>query len=277
VLLPDMNDLGIPERAEPGSFNVGPGEIWLSGLEVPEGITATVIGPATVVLKNLTVAGQGTLKFDASGGPIAIYVMNEFRLIDGSTLGHVAGGADEISIFIDELASSDLSRPPTVDLSGGTGEFHGLIYAPLADVTIPSGLRVFGGIVANRLELEAGSRYTYDQGLATKAAGMESMPQLLSWVVEPLPDEAIVRSKTDPMKFVENNGIPTKPSSDSHREQSFKLTYQDAGGTFRTYDGDPALLDWNDVRVTYEVTWDDPDTGLPMTKMTTLNNIKTIN
>tara|TARA_R110002072_G_scaffold65778_19_gene162324 strand:+ start:5036 stop:6598 length:1563 start_codon:yes stop_codon:yes gene_type:complete len=276
VLLPDLGDLGVLERSTPESFNVGPGEVWLGNVDVPEGITATLVGPMTLVTKSLTVDSTGLLNFDATNGPITVYVLSELSMMPNSTLGHLGGNADQISVFVDELSATDGTSAPTLDIRQVSGEFHGMLYAPACDVTVPSSLRIFGGVVAKNLVLQSGSRVTFDSGLHRAMAGVESSPELKSWVVEELPDEPICKTRKNPFKYIEEEGLAVTKADVAHAETRMKITYQDNTGTTRTYDGDAALIDWTDVKLAYKVQWEDPDTGIPMKEIEVLNSIRKI-
>jgi hypothetical protein len=277
VLLPDLAGLGVVEPASPSSYNIGPGEVLLEAVQVPTGITASLVGPVTLVTKSLRLESLATLNFDATHGPITVYVLNDFTLKQDSKLGHVAGGADQISVFLDELSEANNSVAPTIDLSGGYGEFHGAIYAPASDIRVPSTIRIYGGLVAKNLVLEAGSRVTYDESLHSNVAGVASLPELKSWVVEDLPDLPICKTRKNPFKYVNEKGLMTRDSSVAHVEDSLRLTYQDTGGVTRIYAGDPKALDWTQVKVAYKVQWEDPDSaGTYMQETKVLNSIKTL-
>ena len=70
--------------------------------------------------------------------------------------------------------------------------------------------------------------------------------------------------------------MTAKEASKAHAEVSVRIKYQDNSGTTRTFTGDPASLNWADVKVPYTVQWEDPDSGLLMRTVDMLNNITKI-
>ena len=101
--------------------------------------------------RDLKVNGGGKLIID---GEVTIYVEREARL-DNGTKVNPSNIPANFQILVGE---------GPVNIQGGN-EFHGVVFAPEASVSIGNNGRVFGSIIGKSLDLQGGAHLHYDESL----------------------------------------------------------------------------------------------------------------
>lgn len=264
-------------------------------LTVQAGGTLTLQGPLTLVVGALDVAPEGTLAIDSTNGSVMVYVTERLLLPAGSIVTSVDRQPTRVGLFLGELGMNELDLAQAYQQGkfeagefGGTlvpgpneedpavyvapdptnslvlaasGAFHGLVYAPFSDLTLPASLRVFGAVAARRVATEEDARFTYDVALATAGIGVESLPRILSWTIDDLPDSPLVKLRVDPLVAMQMAGITPVDSSVAHKENEVRMAYVDLGGNSQLFVGDVNTFDWTLCQAVESVSWRDPDTG----------------
>ncbi len=198
---------------------VGAGEHAYDELHVKTGGLLTLRGPMRVSVGRLRVENLGELKIDASAGPVEIWVTDWLNLASGSKLG--TGGTDPRSVTILVAATGTIDRDGNgtpdapVTLAAG-GKMQGTLYAPNADVSIPSTLSVYGAVTARRLTIKSGAALWFDRSLVETGAGEGTLPRLMGWRIVELPEAAIVKLRYDIMEAMRIEGVVPVPSKDAH-------------------------------------------------------------
>jgi type II secretory pathway pseudopilin PulG len=265
--MPSALDLGLlslsstmfTDRSTPSV--IGPGERFLTDVVIPAGGTQTLTGPLVLVIDELVVEDQGSLVFDATSGPIMIYVRERFDLQRGSSVDSVVQDATHVSVFFDDLPESPEVVPVALD---ATGSFYGMLYAPDNTLRISEDFRLFGSAAAKDLIIDPNTRVSFDRSLRSTGAGMQTLPQMISWRVSELPNEPLVKSRLDPFLTMNLLGITSKPSAESHRDTVFELKYVGTDGEPASFVGDESTFDWTLVRRVVSVVWTSAATGLPL-------------
>lgn len=259
-------------------------------LRVLAGTTLRLQGPLKLVVDSLEVDGR--LEIDGSTGAVEVFVLQTFRFRTGSeletinpsprTVGFFLGAIGEDTGDWDSLSSGDFSlsdsgdsgrlalpkggltpAPPTEEplVFEPTGNFHGLLYAPFVDLTVPASLRFFGAVGARSIELAPGARVSFDEGVASASLGVAVLPELVSWQIVALPDEPLVTSRVDALVQLKVAGVTPLDSSVAHRESRVALKYVDTGNVKRAYLGELSLFNWSNLKTIEGVQWEDPDSG----------------
>ena len=274
-------------------------DVAFDELNIPTGGIVRITGPATVVAANIKVHAGAALQLDTSAGPVVLHCLDNLIFDEGSSFGQVGSPLSPalllISTNIDKRAealaiqeqieserlqssgsgafsstgtgsaeihypTADLSKPAVVRFDA-RGTFHGVIYAPQAPLSLPSGMRVFGSVVASGLTLEDGARLTFDRALMSSAVAASALPRLISWRVVELPDVPLVRSRIDPIIRLRAAGITPEPATHRYREESIAIDYLDAHGMLNSYSGLYADFDSSRVRQVLGLWWYDADAG----------------
>ncbi|MFT4540854.1 MAG: hypothetical protein ACI841_003525 [Planctomycetota bacterium] len=278
-------------------FAISNTEVAYDSLDVPTGGVLTITGPATVIVGNLRVQSGGTLKFNTSSGGVNLHCLDNVILEEGSLLTQSEASTEPVAFMIStnltrreeakvakeeveaerealkaeeegiaavgdepKYAEADLNVEATVTIAS-SGTFYGLIYAPLANLSIPSGLRIYGSIVSDGLELQDGARVSFDEALTTKPIGASSLPRLISWRVLALPDEQLVRSGIDPILILRARGYTAPLAHSAHSEESLSIEYLDNVGGVHAYDGLLSDFDSTNVSNVLGLDWYDTDVG----------------
>ena len=264
------------------------GRLRYDSLRVDGGATLILRGPLTLVLNELDVSGR--LELDGSDGKVELFVLHAFRLRNGSELETTSPSPREVGIFLGALGNqrsrwNTISSSRTTSrswkgegiadaaaeeekTSGGRalillarGTFRGLLYAPFNTLKIPADLRIVGAVGGRKVSLAPGARVTFDEGLVTANLGVTVLPELISWQIVDLPDEAIVTSRTDPIQHLKLQGVRPLKSSKAHREALASLDYIDSSGRERKFVGNLDSFDWSDLGALGGVRWQDPKSG----------------
>jgi hypothetical protein len=214
-----------------------PGTTGLEFLHVGGTGSVLVEGPATLVLGALSVEPGAELVIDSAGGPVDIYVTGGLDLQSDASV--VTPSADPASVTI-QVAGSP--REP-VRLAA-TGAFHGVIYAPEAEVQVEAPFEVFGALVGDRAVLGAGVRLHFDRELA-KQSVLSSLPKLLTWRIVELSSAGL--ASRDPFFNLGVDPAGLRSPAGAHADQLLHVEYLDSVGTPLTYDGMESAFDWSIV------------------------------
>lgn len=253
IEVPDLGTAKSDVLVAPGSTTVLTGDARYRKINGSSG-TVRVEGPARLHIGSLLFASGGRLEIDSSAGPVVLYVESSLQLPVGSTVQSLTQDPTGSALYMGPLAIGGL------DLSAA-GEFYGLMYGPRLDLVVPASLRVFGAVAGRSVTLAEGARLTYDVALATSdGLGIEVLPHLLSWKIDELPDDPLVKRRIDPLLQLDLRGTPPVLSNLAHRETVIQFTYKNGVGLDMTYVGDPALINWVGVSDVTGMQWQDPAT-----------------
>lgn len=149
------------------------------------GVTVTVSGPATLVFDSLTMRSGSSIIVNQANGPVDIYVVNNVVMSSNTTIRSVDYSPASVRLHL----LSDNIFDPNVQVQLDQVEFdsnstlYGTIYAPTAAVVIDSNFEVFGGIVAQRVDLRSNSRIHFDEALARALNAGQAHFTRISWRV----------------------------------------------------------------------------------------------
>jgi hypothetical protein len=200
-------------------------------------------GPLTLVLNGLRVAPGAELTFDTSGGEIHLYVSNLLDLDPGAYVTCTESQAERVSIEIAGEATAALDA---------TSEFHGLIYAPEAAVSVGAAFELFGGLVGREVALANGVSMHHDRSLVP-AGEEDALPKLLSWRILELPENSRDTMNVDPFALLGVDAATSPRPADAHLDQLISVVYYDVTATLQNFTGLESALDWGDVRQVVEL------------------------
>ena len=232
---PVRHDDGLP-------MLVSSGLIGFQKIEVASDAELILRGPATVVIGSLVLEPGALLTLDTRDGDVEIYITGEgMDLQEGSVVSTSSDYPDETTIQVGAIPSGPDGAPVHLD---ATSQFHGTIYAPNTEVYVGSDFEIYGGVVAQKLEIGPGAKLHFDN------AGFEgtAIPRILSWRIVEVPSEA--RSRRGDVYDV--LGIDPEDCSDLNRANDLsavqiEVEYVDQGGVSRTYTGSEDMFDWDKV------------------------------
>ena len=174
--------------------------------------TLAIVGPARVVFDTLNVERGARVTIDASAGPVQIYVRNRMELASGSTLATTAQKPSAVTLHV--------ATPADVPVAiGSSGDFHGTIYAPTAQLSLPATLAVYGAVAARRLDVAANARIHFDRALIGAAADEAGPPRFVAWRLIDLPVAPLVAAHFDPLTVLETNALVPPKASTAHYDK----------------------------------------------------------
>jgi hypothetical protein len=168
-----------------GPQTFGPGSVHWSGVTVHSDGALRIVGPATVVVDDLSVLSNGELVIDAAGGPVEIYSTGDFDLRSNSYLTATSAQAKDVSIYL--TGDTDASPAPTIALNSNA-EFTGTIYAPNADLVLESNFHLYGAVMAEEVELASNAELHFDEDLLYQDGVLPDYEQL-AWRILPAQEE----------------------------------------------------------------------------------------
>jgi|GEM_PF-859438 len=142
----------------PGSM-LAPGDYSFATLTVMGGASLTVQGPANIVIDEWSLLSNSDLILDTAGGPIRFYVTGTADLNSNSDIITTGESAADVTLYFMGGPGQEVSIDSNSD-------FHGVIYAPEADIEISSNFELFGAIIAGQLTLNSNVQIHFDESLA---------------------------------------------------------------------------------------------------------------
>ena len=227
---------------------VNPGGLALEFLHVGAESEVILEGPLQLVVGELTLAPGGELSFETTGGAVEVTVLDDLQLASGSTVS--TSGSDPAAVTL-QLAG-ETAAP--VELAASAA-FHGVFYAPLAEVHVAQTFEVFGALVGKKLVFTGPGRVHFDTYLI-ELGERAAKPEHVSWRIVELSSE-LVEGSSDPFQILGlDPGLLPAPR-DAHADQVLVIGYVDHDGAFQTYEGWESLFDWPSVARVVEATRDD--------------------
>ncbi len=264
VEVPEIALAGAQVHDSPYPLVIPPGQSGYESLTVKTGSQALIQGPATVVLGTLLLESGAELDFDTSQGAVLLYVEEVLDLASGSWLTTSGTAPEEVVIQVPEATQAPVS------LRSST-QFFGVVYAPLAQVTVASTFEVFGALVADQLSFEGAAKLHFDRHLGQVAAE-ESLPTFLAWRIISLASSSSDLA-SDPFTVLGVDRGTLEQPAEAHEDQLLKIDYYDAADVYHVYSGWESEFDWSVVKTVISATRDGtpvlfprstaPRTGVP--------------
>ncbi len=210
---------------EPGITHSGgtplvlpPGTKSYEHLIVSTSSSVTIQGPATLVLEDLSVVEGAELVLDTTGGQIRLFITDELSLAAGSYLTQT--GTDPRQLVI-QVASDETAE------FHGEGALYGLVFAPLAEISLGGGMEFFGSLVGSSVDFEGAAKLHFDLTLADW--GEENgIPHFAAWRIVVL--AANETPSGDPFKALGVIPALLRSPADAHVDQWLDLEYYDRTG-----------------------------------------------
>jgi hypothetical protein len=116
---------------------------------------ATLVGPGSFKINNLTLDNNATLFIDNSRGPVTLYVTGKIDMGDNAALRIADVQPEHFAVY--------MPNAQTANLDGNGSSFRGVLYAPKATITIKRG-DFYGAFVGKTVTIE-NARVHYDSTL----------------------------------------------------------------------------------------------------------------
>jgi len=171
----DFPAINVPTYTNFGPLTVNSATTVPSGnrtytnLRVKSNKTLTIIGPAEVVMSNLTMESNASIVIDDTNGPVTLTVIDNFILDQNSSL-HATSynpASLRLNMLSDNVADPEVTvRLDTITI-GSNSSIYGCIYAPEARITLDSEFSLYGSLMARSLDLDSNCNFHYDENLMT--------------------------------------------------------------------------------------------------------------
>lgn len=165
----EFPEIEIPTIGSSGDRNIrqdvvlGPGEVRLESVQVDNGATVRIEGPATIVVSDLLMRSGTTLEFDPANGTIELFAEHDFVLQSNTSVITHSDSAVDVKMYLDGDTRPGPGRDQ-VELSSNSA-FVGAIYAPHAELWLGSNFEIFGSVIAMALDLSSNGLIHYDEAL----------------------------------------------------------------------------------------------------------------
>jgi hypothetical protein len=185
--------------------------------------TLYLTGPLSLVVDQWT--HDGAVVVDGSAGPVDLFVRNGFALSNQGSFINVGAQASHLRI---QVLAQDAQPLVAGAVQFETNQpFIGQIYAPRANVVLPTGSNVKGAIAAWTLQVGIRSRLEHDPMLLVHGLGKDVMTQV-SWGVEVVPTEIADPVAYDPARDYAALAIVPPAPAISHRPLAEVVRYLSA-------------------------------------------------
>jgi len=201
----DFPKIEVPSLTSKGPLTLGTGAVKklpagtyaYDNLNLGKSSQLTVVGPSTIVVKDLLTGPLSRINVDATAGPVTIYVQGSFTPGSKFEVVPVLGSPAALAFMIE--GTKDIVFP-------NDSQVRGAYYAPNANVVFTNTNQVWGAIAANRIDMSSGTRFHYDESLAdywTKDSGADEDPlHLLLWRRSAVPVQAGAGNHRDPFQVL---------------------------------------------------------------------------
>ena len=160
----------LPTTALSGDYDAGASDVLTTGeyhfgdLEIKANRSLTLEGPATLLVENFTLRSNGDFIVDTTAGAVEIYVTGSFDLRSNGDVITNSDSALDLSLFLTTDNHGVGDTGDTIAFNSNA-DFTGTVYAPDAYVTIDSNFEIYGGIIADFVELSSFTSIHYDETL----------------------------------------------------------------------------------------------------------------
>jgi hypothetical protein len=227
---------------------VVPGERGLQSVHVQGGGRLLLQGPAAHVIGNLQVDSGGELAFDTSAGRVDLWIERRLDLAEGASVSTSSTDPSQVLVQVGGVPSEPI-------VLAARSAFHGIVYAPEAEVSVGPAFEVFGGVSARQLTLGGPVRMHFDQNLLAVAARL-ALPTMVSWRLIDVSTEATGGLDADPFHRLGLDRASLPSPFEAHPDQRLEIVYLDGSSSLRTYEGPESGFDWTDVSEVLEGTRD---------------------
>jgi hypothetical protein len=146
-------------------------------------VQLTVTGPATLVFDSLMLRTGSAIIADTTNGPVKIYVANNMVMNSNTTIhasNYIPAGV-QVNLLSDNIFDPNVQVALDTVTFDSNSTLYGTIYAPTAALIIDSNFQLYGGAIAQRLDLRSNSRVHYDQQLANITAPGTAPYSRVAW------------------------------------------------------------------------------------------------
>lgn len=180
-----------------GAQTIPSGTYGFDDLTLNKASKLTVVGPATLVVKNFVGGKDSRLLIDATAGPVTIFVQGNYTHYANFENQPVGNSPMAVAFMVQ--GNSDVVFP-------SASKVRGAYYVPNANVLFASSCEAWGSFAANRIDMASSMRFHYDESLskhwdADGSTGKDPL-QLMAWQVEPVP-AALLADRRDPFEILD--------------------------------------------------------------------------
>jgi len=188
-----LPDLVIPSGTKSGSMNfsqktqsLASGNYFINSFRLSSESKLYLTGPATIVTTNMSLNSNSEIIIDATNGPVAFYVEEDF-ILDSNTL-ITATDFDPANVSVNLKANNVINPGVQVQLDesiqvslSSNSQIYGTMFAPHAYIDIDSNFELFGSLIARGLNIDSNSRIHYDEHLGVSDENPEVQYEVIGW------------------------------------------------------------------------------------------------
>jgi len=138
-----------------------------TNLTVNNNKALTITGPANIVVTNLQLKSGSSLTVDATGGPVTLWVIDDFIMRSNSFLG--AADLKPKNLTVNLLSDNVINPEVSIELDeidfDSNSKLYGMVYGPNAAIEINSNFELFGSMIGRSIELDSNARFHFDEAL----------------------------------------------------------------------------------------------------------------
>ena len=189
----DYPAINVPTYANYGPLNVNSattiptGNRAYSNVRVRSNKTLTIVGPAEIVISNLTMESNAQIVVDDTNGPVTLTVIDNFILNQNSQLYATTynPASLRINMLSDNVADPEVVVRLDTIVVGSNSQIWGCIYAPEARITMDSEFTLYGSLMARSLDLNSNCNFHFDENLLTSMWNGTVTYETVAWLGVP--------------------------------------------------------------------------------------------
>jgi hypothetical protein len=139
------------------------------------------------VIENFELKSGAQFIVDASGGPVQLYVVDDFILGSNTLMASTTKAPIDlqVSLLSDNIANPAITVQLDVVTLNSNAQLYGTLYAPNSLIDIDSNFELYGSLVARHVSLDSNARVHYDEALASVTTNEQVTYQTVCWRVLP--------------------------------------------------------------------------------------------
>ncbi|QDU83370.1 hypothetical protein Pla163_04690 [Planctomycetes bacterium Pla163] len=244
IAMPFVEDPTSPIFDGAGVLTIDGGAQCYEPITVADGGTLHLVGPLALLVESLEVASGGRIVVDTQDGPVHLYVESELLVEAGGLVQNTTANPARFVVLVDGRRGRDANGDGIADSAvqwNDANPVQACLYAPNANVELPSGSAWTGGICALSLAVGPGSTLQLDErALAVDVRGRDL--EAISWRTVAIPADERAVLALDPIATAKRDGVVLPLAQDARIPATESFRFETPEGETLTYSG-ASLLD----------------------------------
>jgi hypothetical protein len=166
------------------------GDRTYGNLSLASNKTLRIVGPANIVISNLTLRAGAKIEADTTFGNVQLWVIDNFVMNAGSQIAPLDFKSEHLrlNLLSDNVINPEVNVQLDTVQFDSNSKFYGTILAPKAAIKLTSNFELFGALLARSIDLASNARLHFDEALLDANGGGQPVIETISWRNVACPD-----------------------------------------------------------------------------------------